>query len=56
MTTNKPAQYIQTNKAVQNTRTTSDGEGNVEEHVDLPLSYSHGASNMGLIEQVECAL
>lgn len=39
MTTNKSAQYIQTNKAVQNTHTTSDGEGNVEEHVILPLSY-----------------
>ncbi len=56
MTTNISAQCIQTNKAVKNTYTISDGEANVEEHVDLSPNYVHGASNMGLIEQVECAL
>lgn len=56
MTTNKSDQRIQKNKAVQFTYTISDDEGNVVEQVDLPVNYVHGASSMGLIEQVERAL
>ena len=56
MTSDKSAQQIRRNKAVQFTYTISDDEGNVIEQVDLPVNYVHGASNMGLIERVERAL
>lgn len=51
-----PSQKITRNKAVQFTYTISDDEGNVVEQVDLPVNYVHGASNMGLIEQIERAM
>ena len=47
---------VSRNKLVQFTYSISDGEGNVVEQVDLPVSYVHGASSMGLIESVERAL
>jgi FKBP-type peptidyl-prolyl cis-trans isomerase SlyD len=56
MTTKKSEQRISRNKAVQFTYTISDDNGNVVEQVDLPVNYVHGASRMGLIEEVERAL
>jgi len=56
MTSDKSAQQIRRNKAVQFTYTISDDEGNVVEQIDLPINYVHGASNMGLIDRVERAL
>jgi len=50
------AQKICRNKAVQFTYTITDDKGNVVEQVDLPVSYVHGASNMGLIESIERAM
>ena len=47
---------ISRNKLVQFTYSIADGEGNIVEQVDLPVSYVHGASSMGLIESVERAL
>ncbi len=47
---------ISRNKAVQFTYTIADDEGNVVEQVDLPVNYVHGASKMGLIENVEKAM
>jgi len=47
---------VSRNKLVQFTYSISDGEGNIVEQVDLPVSYVHGASSMGLIESVERAL
>lgn len=49
-------QRITRNKAVQFTYSIADDEGNIIEQVDLPVSYVHGASSMGLIERVERAL
>lgn len=50
------AQKICRNKAVQFTYIITDDKGNVVEQVDLPVSYVHGASNMGLIENIERAM
>ncbi|MCW8956176.1 MAG: FKBP-type peptidyl-prolyl cis-trans isomerase [Gammaproteobacteria bacterium] len=49
-------QRIRRNKLVQFTYSISDEDGNIIEQVDLPVKYIHGASDMGLIEQVERAL
>jgi len=49
-------QKICRNKAVQFTYTISDDVGNIVEQVDLPVSYVHGASSMGLIERIERAM
>ena len=49
-------QRVSRNKLVQFTYSISDDEGNVIEQVDLPVNYVHGASTMGLIENVERAL
>lgn len=49
-------QRIRRNKVVQFTYTIADDQGNIIEQVDLPVSYVHGASSMGLIESVESAL
>lgn len=56
MSSDKSAQQISRNKAVQFTYSISDSDGNVIEQVDLPVNYVHGASHMGLIERVERAL
>ncbi len=50
------SQKISTNKAVQFTYTITDEKGNTVEQVDLPVSYVHGASSMGLIDSIERAL
>ena len=56
MSSDKSAQQISKNKAVQFTYTITDDEGNVIEQIDSPVSYVHGTHNMGLIERVERAL
>ncbi len=56
MSSDKSAQRISRNKAVQFTYSIADSDGNIIEQVDLPVNYVHGASHMGLIERVERAL